>query len=419
MQRGHRSGHLVEASSGNGQPGSSRLPRSTLLLLIVLCVHVPAGAQERTALQGLDLPEWTLEETLRLGSLDGEWDAFVSPGLPREGPGGVIVLLDRGLPAVRLFDRDGRYIRDLGRQGEGPGEYVSPASIGVYDDRVWIADQRLRRFTEFEIDGRTLRTATLPGGAARSDLPMPIERVTGDRYVALTPLAPALGSQSRAGPIEFPQAVVRLDAEMRVLDTLASVHVESPLLTTGGADMVYFDPLPAWPLTLHIQDRGRFQIDRSLDTRDGGSLTFRVTRIDYGETVDSLTRVFQDLSIPVSDATRERVEAQLERQLDGYTPSRRDEVEPLMRDRIVDVEPPVASANIDPAGRLWLLRERDRSNPHWLVLGPELEPVARVPLPDSGAHTPFFGFTASDELWVRVEGELGTATLVRYRIDRG
>lgn len=422
--RGHRRAAVIRGrpavvSTGEWQPAISRLllPHSALCL-ITICTAAPVAAQEPTDLRRIDLPSWTLEETLRLGSLDGRWDAFVSPRLPIEGPNGELVLLDQGLPAVRVFGREGEHLRDLGGEGEGPGEFVSPASIGAHDDRVWIADPRQRRFTEFHIDGRVLRTETLPA-AGPSRLAIPVERTDGGRYVALDPPSPPLGISSAPGRITFSQAVVRLDTGMEVLDTLAVVQVESPLLTTGGSNVLYFDPLPSWPMILHVEDRGRFRIDRSSTGGSEGPASFRVTWIEHDQSPDSAARIFHDTRSPVPDSTRSRIEAQMADQLDGYPPSVQEAAQPLMRDRILDIEPPVASANVDPAGRLWLLRERYRSDPHWLVLDASLQPVARVPVPASGGHTPFFGFTGPDELWLRVEGELGTARLVRYRIDRG
>jgi hypothetical protein len=65
------------------------------------------------------------EVTLGAGSDAEEFSftrAFVAPG--REG--GVYVIDWRGMGAssVRLYDRDGKYIRTFGRNGQGPGEYV-------------------------------------------------------------------------------------------------------------------------------------------------------------------------------------------------------------------------------------------------------------------------------------------------------
>lgn len=47
-----------------------------------------------------------------------------------------IYVLDSQFCVVRLFDEDGRHIRDLGREGDGPGEFRHPAGICFLDPGV-------------------------------------------------------------------------------------------------------------------------------------------------------------------------------------------------------------------------------------------------------------------------------------------
>jgi len=57
-----------------------------------------------------------------------------------------VIVADRQVPAVRIYDADGTYLSDLGGVGEGPGEYQSPASVVVADDgRILVRDDRGRR----------------------------------------------------------------------------------------------------------------------------------------------------------------------------------------------------------------------------------------------------------------------------------
>ena len=63
-------------------------------------------------------------------------------------PDGRIVVLDLGLPGVRLYSPDGRWIRDLGRVGDGPGEYRSPKALVAVGNDVVVLDAvgRLLRY---------------------------------------------------------------------------------------------------------------------------------------------------------------------------------------------------------------------------------------------------------------------------------
>jgi hypothetical protein len=73
-----------------------------------------------------------------------------------------IYVVDQQVPAVRAYDFDGRYLTDLGRRGEGPGEYMGPGEIAVGPDgRVWVKDRR--RLVIFAADGTHLETRSIPG----------------------------------------------------------------------------------------------------------------------------------------------------------------------------------------------------------------------------------------------------------------
>ena len=52
-----------------------------------------------------------------------------------------IYVADYRVPAIRVFDHDGGYIMDLGREGQGPGEYQGPNSVVVAQDgRIYSKD---------------------------------------------------------------------------------------------------------------------------------------------------------------------------------------------------------------------------------------------------------------------------------------
>ncbi len=45
-----------------------------------------------------------------------------------------IFVLDSQLPALRVYDMEGRHLRDLGGEGDGPGEFRRPRYVAVADD---------------------------------------------------------------------------------------------------------------------------------------------------------------------------------------------------------------------------------------------------------------------------------------------
>src|SRR5262245_60222956 len=65
---------------------------------------------------------WTLKESLRIGGADSGATAFVQVRSLDADASGRIFVLERGTQDIRVFARDGKVIRTLGRRGAGPGE---------------------------------------------------------------------------------------------------------------------------------------------------------------------------------------------------------------------------------------------------------------------------------------------------------
>ena len=63
-------------------------------------------------------------------------------------------MADADLVSIREFDSEGRFVREIGREGEGPGELRSIAGVSVLPDgRLAAWDRGNRRVTVYGIDG--------------------------------------------------------------------------------------------------------------------------------------------------------------------------------------------------------------------------------------------------------------------------
>jgi hypothetical protein len=70
-----------------------------------------------------------------------------------------IYLIDTQVPIVRVYDLDGRHLRDIGAEGQGPGEYERPRSVLVGPDgRVYVSDAGGDRINVYSHDGESLET---------------------------------------------------------------------------------------------------------------------------------------------------------------------------------------------------------------------------------------------------------------------
>ena len=146
---------------------------TTTVILATGAVPVDARAQvvvENTLESAwTTTPEWTLEEDLRIW---GPPDGFLSlvGGLAADSRDNIYVL-DYVTQEIYVFDSEGDFVRTLGGQGDGPGEFrnaLGPA-IGP-GDTLWVADQRAPRYSLFAPDGTFLgvrqRRGIASGGAA-------------------------------------------------------------------------------------------------------------------------------------------------------------------------------------------------------------------------------------------------------------
>jgi hypothetical protein len=104
-------------------------------------------------------PVLELKEDLSIGGPAAEGDyAF---GEVRDfvvDDAGAIYVLDRKNSNIKVFDPSGKYLRTIGRQGQGPGELESPRALSINRAADELAVlQTSRRMSFFKLDGTFLR----------------------------------------------------------------------------------------------------------------------------------------------------------------------------------------------------------------------------------------------------------------------
>lgn len=132
-----------------------------------LCL-APASsrAQQVVDLPGQDrsLPAG-FEEIFRVGSMDGaEWETFGDiRGVAFDARGNLYVF-DPQSSRVVVTDASGRFVREVGQAGDGPGELRTPVAFTVLrDGSIVIADMGHRAYQLFGPDGAFQRMVTFPG----------------------------------------------------------------------------------------------------------------------------------------------------------------------------------------------------------------------------------------------------------------
>ncbi len=142
-------------------------------------VHVVSTSEGVWAHSSVD--PWRLVEDLRIGVADGdERYMFGGIGGVIPTPDGRIWVLDGMAYQLRLYDREGTFVRAVGRDGEGPGEFgFNPCAFHGPEGEVWVeAGGRWQWFdSEGGLLGQQRVTRNLGCGIQRW--------VSHDRFVAV------------------------------------------------------------------------------------------------------------------------------------------------------------------------------------------------------------------------------------------
>ena len=106
----------------------------------------------------LHAQQLSVEKVWEVGSIDGPAETIWSRISDAAIFAGHVYVADIEIPAVRRFNMQGVYRGDVGRQGQGPGEFVRPASLTVTRDTLRAYDVMQNRWTLVDKGGTHIRT---------------------------------------------------------------------------------------------------------------------------------------------------------------------------------------------------------------------------------------------------------------------
>lgn len=131
-----------------------------------------------------DARRLVLRQVLRLGSEDGDHDAFGRVMDAAFGGSGRIYLADDRNFHVAVFEGDGRFVGHIGRQGNGPGEFSRPWTVAAdARDTVFVWDGNHSRISVFGPDLRYVRSfGTDPRWLVTELTPLPDGRLLLSAY---------------------------------------------------------------------------------------------------------------------------------------------------------------------------------------------------------------------------------------------
>lgn len=142
-------------------------PTFAVPLLAAALLSVDAAVQDRI----VRLPErdralaGTPAQVYSIGRADGAaHEAFgIVAGVAFDANDNLYVL-DRQSAHVLVYDRAGRFVRQIGKQGQGPGELMVPLQLAIGGDgTVIVSDIGRRGYSLFRPDGTFLRNVVMEG----------------------------------------------------------------------------------------------------------------------------------------------------------------------------------------------------------------------------------------------------------------
>lgn len=291
---------------------------------------------------------------------------------------GTIVVANRGSHQLRFFDAEGRFIRNVGRQGEGPGEFQQLSWMAkLPGDTILTFDFGGRRLSRFTASGEYVGAVTL-GGASTSEFLFPVGVLADGRIVARR------GAVFTAG--ETPNGISR----------------DSVLVLLAGRDGVVQDTIGRFIGTESaVQQSGsgqnRMMLVISVPFARSTSLSAHADAVAVAtndtyeirlfDPTGQLRRVVRRLVEPVP-VTADDIERYKQRQLEAASGAMASQFRTMMERQLDEAPypatmPAYTAAMFDGMGRLWVRESTHLDEPpKWAVFDHEGALLAELRLPE-------------------------------------
>ena len=309
-------------------------------------------------LHALDLPELSL--TL-LHSTVGDLDLVEVVGAVLL-PDSSLVIADKVAPNLSFLRPDGNLRAQVGREGEGPGDYTEIARIGLTNDgSVFVYDRALRRFTFLDWESSVVKVQRSGCTVATGEV-VPLADVNGQAFIGVLETRPNLRPGVQRGPL-FLVACGGIEGSF---DTLGEWAGKERYVTSNEWIAVGFGR------TALYDGRGNRTV---VGTNDSLDLT-----LYEGSTVRTRVRGGSSIQMVTTQESEEWTNLYL-----GMFPEivRGDWRRRLEQSDVRDAYPAIGAVKVDASGRMWIGDYAKLSGEQrlWTVLGADGTPVGAIRLP--------------------------------------
>jgi hypothetical protein len=351
--------------------------RTLRLTLAAVVLAVPAAAQQVVRLPAQDRAlGGRISTVFAVGKVEGRsWEMLNNAEVAAFDRADNLYVLDRGNQRVLVFDRAGRFVRQLGHKGGGPGEFEVPMGLAVLaDGSLAVIDLAHQNLTLFGADGRFRRTVAWQPAWGLPDRNLAADPRGG--LVAMLRPGLVFGPGGRL-PTNQNQALARVsltgDGSAAPFFTLPSLApVRQRVDNSGGATRVNvrmtgppeFAPVTRWGVL------------------PGGGVALTHTQLYTVKVLDARGRVVRLLQRPVpvrrpTERDRERARDQVRERMQsgrgmiivsrggggggggqaGPPPMSREQIEQRVRElQFADTVRTIQGMTVTPSGKLWVER---------------------------------------------------------------
>lgn len=335
---------------------------------------------------------------------------------------GTILVLDAQVPVLRAYSPDGSFLRDIGRDGSGPGEYASPDGMGLLpDDRILVRDPPNSRITVFDASGEYLEQWPLSGGF-NSEMQTHVD-TRGHSYV-ITLLERGMD------PWDWRFGLIHYDPAGKVIDTLPAPawEYDFPRLTASGENSRSVTPVPFSPTISWTFSPLGYMVG-------GLSTEYRIDLFKPDGTVLRIEKAWTPIPVSSSEADtqRKRVTQRFQRQYGSWR---------WNGPGIPATKPPFKDLVINQEGDIWVslstegipimseaeAREEEaatgrtplrfREPVAFDVFSPDGHYLGPVRVPRSFRIEPE-PVIRGDHVWAITRDEMDVPRVVRFRIQKG
>lgn len=313
----------------------------------------------------MDLPKW---ESQSLYSIGLDRDAF---GLHRIAGAvflldGTLVIADTGASTLVFADQEGVVRSRVGREGEGPGDYLELQRVGVtVDGRVFAYDARQERLTFLDASGVVSEVLSVNLHAGYSP-ELPLVSLADGGFLAIYEPRADVSSGLQRGSLEL----VLMNSAGHGERTLARWKGKQFYVTAGDLSRL---PVGFAETTLYA-GRGQYAVL-------GGTDSFEITLYDGPLPILTLRGKYARTPVPAEERA-----AWTDAYLEGLpmpAAYRTKWKERLAVSTINEIYPAFGALAVDATGRIWIgeYASLEQERREWTIFEPDGRAIGSIELP--------------------------------------